>query len=161
MTGTVSRIHLAPGQGDPPEAVESVEAVAGRGLRGDRYFREGGTFDEREGSDLTLVEREALAAVERDHGIDLPAGAHRRNVTCEGIALDALVGERFRVGSAVCVGTGPCEPCAYLERHVDERGLRAALAGRGGLRCRIVEGGRIAVGDPVRRTSTDDPGTED
>ena len=39
MNGTVHRIRLAPEQGADPEPVDSVEAVAGRGLRGDRYFR--------------------------------------------------------------------------------------------------------------------------
>ena len=40
-------------------------------IRGDRYFHDGGTFEARDGSDLTLVEREALAAVEREHGVEL------------------------------------------------------------------------------------------
>ncbi len=160
MTGTVARIHLAPEQGADPEPVESVAAVAGRGLRGDRYFHDGGTFESRDGSDLTLVERAALTAVEREHGIDLEPGAHRRNVTCEGVALDDLVGERFRVGEAVCVGTEPCEPCPYLERRLGEPGLREALVGRGGLRCRVVEGGRIERGDRIERASTDRPGSD-
>ena len=146
MNCTVHRIHLAPEQGADPGPVDSVEAVAGRGLRGDRYFRAGGTFADREGSDLTLIERE--------HGIELDPGVHRRNVTTEGVALNGLVGERFRIGGAVCLGTELCEPCSYLERHLTERGLREALVGRGGLRCRVVEDGRIARGDPIRRSST-------
>lgn len=160
MTGTVHRIHVAPAQGAPPEAVDAVEAVAGRGLRGDRYFREAGTFEDRDGSDLTLIEREALAAVERDYDVGLAPGVHRRNITCEGVSLNHLVAERFRVGGAVCVGTELCEPCSYLERHLEERGVREALVHRGGLRCRVVEGGRIERGDPIRRTSTDCSETE-
>ena len=160
MGGTVHRIHLAPEQGADPEPVDSVEAVAGRGLRGDRYFRADGTFADRDGSDLTLIEREALAAVEREHGIELEPGVHRRNVTTEGVALNDLVGERFRVSGAVCLGTELCEPCSYLERHLAERGLREALVRRGGLRCRVVENGRIVRGDPIRRSSTGTTGSE-
>jgi MOSC domain-containing protein YiiM len=148
VTGRVEAIHVAPAEGADPEPVETVEAVAGAGLRGDRYF-DGGTVGARAGSDLTLVASEALAAVEREHGIDLAPGEHRRNVTVSGVDLAALVGEHLRVGEAVCAGTAPCDPCAYLERHVGEPGLRAALADRGGLRCRIVEGGSVAVGDAV------------
>ncbi|MBV0903666.1 MOSC domain-containing protein [Haloarcula salina] len=149
MTGTVTQIHVTPERGAEPEPVERVEAVAGAGLCGDRYFDESGTFADREGCDLTLIESEALAAVERDHGIDLEPGAHRRNVTTAGVALNHLVGERFRVGDAVCVGTELCEPCAYLEDHLGESGVREALVHRGGLRCRIVESGEISVTDRV------------
>ncbi|WP_424000612.1 MOSC domain-containing protein [Haloarcula salina] len=149
MPGTVTRIHVAPEQGAEPEPIERVEAVAGAGLRGDRYFDESGTFTDRDGCDLTLIESEALAAVERDRGIALEPGAHRRNVTTAGVALNHLVGERFRVGDAVCVGTELCEPCSYLEDHLGESGVREALVHRGGLRCRIVESGEISVDDRV------------
>ncbi|PSQ19966.1 hypothetical protein BRD00_00600 [Halobacteriales archaeon QS_8_69_26] len=98
---------------------------------------------------LTLIEREALDAVEADYGFALGPGVHRRNVTTEGVALAHLVGERFRVGEAVCVGTERCEPCAYLERHLEREGVREALVHRGGLRARIVAGGTVAVGDAV------------
>jgi MOSC domain-containing protein YiiM len=150
MDGTVEQIHLVPASGAVPEPVERVEAVAGAGLRRDRYFDDS-PGSAREGSDLTLVASEALAAAERDHDLSLGAGVHRRNVTVTGVDLDGLVDERFRVGAAVCVGTGPCEPCAYLADHLDESDATEALAGRGGLRCRIVESGPIRVGDPVER----------
>ncbi|QPV64288.1 MOSC domain-containing protein [Halosimplex litoreum] len=149
MNGTVERIHVVPASGADPEPVERVEAVAGAGLRGDRYFDD--SPGSREGSDLTLVASEALAAVEREYGLSIEAGVHRRNVTVAGVDLDGLVDERFRVGDAVCVGSGPCEPCAYLADRLDEPDATAALAGRGGLRCRIVESGAIRVGDPVGR----------
>ncbi len=147
--GRVAAIHVAPEQGAPVEPRETVRAVAGRGLRGDRYFEEMGTFADRSGSDLTLIEREALAAVERDHDIALAPGVHRRNVTTAGVALNHLVGERFRVGGAVCVGEALCEPCSYLERHLEREGIREALVHRDGLRARVVEGGTVALGDAV------------
>ncbi|QLH76991.1 hypothetical protein HZS55_06645 [Halosimplex rubrum] len=61
-------------------------------------------------------------------------------------------GERFRVGEVVCVGTGPCEPCAALADRLDEPGATEALAGRGGLRCRIAESGPTRVGCPIGRS---------
>lgn len=131
------------------ERIESVEAVAGRGLRGDRYFVDGGTFADREGSDVTFIEAEALAAVEREAGLSLDPGVHRRNVTVAGVALDHLVGEQFRAGTAVCAGTELCEPCPYLERHLGIEGVREALVHRGGLRATILEGGTIGFGDTV------------
>ncbi|WP_254823582.1 MOSC domain-containing protein [Haloglomus halophilum] len=158
--GIVRAIHVAPESGAPVESRDAVMAAADAGLRGDRYFDETGTFASREGSDLTLIEREALDAVEADYDIALEPGIHRRNVTTEGIALNHLVGERFRVGDAVCVGVELCEPCSYLERHLEREGVREALVHRGGLRARIVTGGTVAVGDAVTGLTAGDGGPD-
>ncbi|EMA45195.1 MOSC domain-containing protein [Halococcus saccharolyticus] len=149
MSGRVRSIHIASEQGAEPESVAAVEAVADAGLRGDRYFSDAGTFAERTGGDLTLIESEALAAVERDDGIELEPGAHRRNITTEGVRLNHYVNHRFRVGEATCLGVELCEPCSYLEQHLGEQGVREALVHRGGLRCRIVATGRIHTGDTI------------
>ena len=151
-TGSVVRIHVAPDTGGDPEPRDSVEAVAGRGLEGDRYYRGGGIYNEREDlepSDLTLIEAEALEAAARDQGVAFEPGTHRRNVTTRGVALDHLVGKRFRVGGALVEGTGLCEPCGYMESLAGQPDGAAALEHRGGLDARIVESGTIGVGDDV------------
>ena len=152
MDGTVDAIHVAPEASEPVESRESVEAVAGKGLRGDRYFDAAGTFSGAEagGNELTLVEHEAVAAIEREAGIELEPGEHRRNLTTTGVALNHLVGERFRVGEVVCRGVRLCEPCDHLESLTAD-GVVAALTHRGGLRADIEEGGEIRVGDTVER----------
>jgi MOSC domain-containing protein YiiM len=154
--GTVANVFIAPEPEVPPESVAAVEAVPRRGLRGDRYFRDEGTFttwgDDEErpaGYDLTLIETEAVAAVEREAGIGLRPGEHRRNVETRGVALNHLVGERFRVGTVVCRGDRLCEPCDHLER-LTEEGVHDAFVHRGGLRADILEGGTIRPGDVVR-----------
>jgi MOSC domain-containing protein YiiM len=156
--GTVDAVFVAPEAGAEMREVDEVEAVAGAGLRGDRYFRgnETGTFvgweadEERPaGYDLTLVEREAVAAIEREAGIDLAPGEHRRNVETRDVALNHLVGERFRVGPVVCEGVRLCEPCDYLQR-VTREGVLDALVHRGGLRADVVEGGLLRAGATVR-----------
>lgn len=148
--GRVIAIHTAPEAKAPVESREHVEAVADRGLRGDRYYEEIGTFSDIEGAGrhLTLVESEAIEAVEREYGIDLEPGEHRRNVTTEGVALNHLVGERFRVGEAICVGRRLCEPCQHLASLVKD-GVEEAFKHRGGLRADVVESGTIAAGDEV------------
>ncbi|WP_122091233.1 MOSC domain-containing protein [Halalkalicoccus subterraneus] len=151
-SGTVSTIHIAPEASATTESHETVEAVAGRGLRGDRYFAEQGTYSRSArgtSREITLIEAETLAALERDFSIEIPPGAHRRNVTTRGVALNHLVDERFSVGEVVCEGVELCEPCSYLEGLLDIDGLHDALVHRGGLRARIVDSGRIAVGDGV------------
>lgn len=165
MTRTVEHVHVAPESGDPVERRERVEAVAGRGIRGDRYFAGAGSFSRGTEADarrwaITLIEAEALEAVETDYGIELDPGEHRRNVTVRGVALNHLVGRRFRVGGAVCEGVELCEPCDYLERSLEKRGVRDALVHRGGLRCRVVESGEIAVGDEVMAVADGDRASE-
>ena len=152
MDGRVEAIHVAPEAEEPVEPRESVEAVAGKGLRGDRYFGSEGTFSGAEdgGNELTLVEREAVEAIEREAGIELEPGEHRRNLTTEGVALNHLVGERFSVGEVVCRGVRLCEPCDHLESLTDD-GVVAALTHRGGLRADIEEGGVIRLGDGIER----------
>jgi hypothetical protein len=151
-TGSVAAIHVAPDTGGDPEPVDAVDAVAGRGLEGDRYYRGEGVYNERddlEPSDVTLIEAEALAAAEAEYGVDFEPGAHRRNVTTREVALNHLVGERFAVGEVILKGLGLCEPCGYMESLADQPDAAAALKHRGGLDAKIVESGAIGVGDAI------------
>jgi len=81
-------------------------------LQGERIYNE---RDELDPSDVTLIEVEALEAAAEDYGVDLGPGEHRRNVTTRGVALNHLVGSRFRVGKAVFEGVDLCDPCGYME----------------------------------------------
>ncbi|MFC6734050.1 MOSC domain-containing protein [Haladaptatus sp. DYSN1] len=155
--GTVERIFIAPEAEAEMREQSAVEAVAGAGLRGDRYFRdiESGTFVEWErdedrptGYDLTLIEQEAIEAIEREAGLTLNPGEHRRNVETRDAALNHLVGKRFTVGDVVCRGDRLCEPCSHLQR-VTADGVLSGLTHRGGLRADILEGGTIRPGDEI------------
>ncbi|MDZ5810602.1 MOSC domain-containing protein [Halorubrum sp. AD140] len=150
--GSVAAIHVTPETGGRPVPRDSVEAVAGRGLKGDRYYEGEGIYNEQEDlepSDVTLIEAEALAAAREEYGVDLGSGAHRRNVTTRGVALNHLVGERFRIGDIVVEGLGLCEPCGYMQSLADQPDAAEALTHRGGLDARIVESGTIRVEDDV------------
>jgi hypothetical protein len=141
--GRVEAILTAPGAEGPLTRVDRVEAVAGRGLDGDRYFDGRGTFSgPGHGYELTLVEAEVLDS------IDLPWEQARRNIVTRGIALNALVGRRFTVGAVECVGRRLAEPCSHLEQ-LARPGLLRPLVHRGGLRADILRGGPISAGDRV------------
>ena len=142
--GSVAAILIAPAAESPLERVDSVEALPGRGLAGDRYASGGGTFSAPggRGYDLTLVEAEVLDE------IALSWEEARRNIVTTGISLNALVGERFRVGPVECVGRRLAEPCAHLEK-LTRPGLLRPLVHRGGLRADILVSGTISVGDEI------------
>jgi MOSC domain-containing protein YiiM len=148
--GRVEGIYIGWEKEGPLGPVDRVQAVAGRGLDGDRYFTDEGTFSDRsrDGRDLTLIESEALEGLAADDGIQLGPGESRRNVITRGIGLNDLVGHRFRVGPVECVGTDLCDPCSHLQQ-LTQPGVLRGLAGRGGLRADIVTGGEIALGDHV------------
>lgn len=141
--GSVAGLLLAPDAEAPLVAVDEALAIAGRGLEGDRYAAGRGTFSGGgRGYELTLVEAEVLEE------IDLPWEQARRNIVTRGVALNALVGRRFLVGSVECVGRRLAEPCSHLEK-LARPGLLRPLVHRGGLRADILVGGRIKLGDTV------------
>lgn len=151
--GRVVAMFIAPAEGAPMQAREAVEALAGKGLDGDRYAIEAGKFS---GTKLgkravTLIEREAIRAANDSYGVDLAEQETRRNLVVEGVPLNHLVGQEFLVGDVRLRGYDLSEPCAYLEE-VTGKQARKAFVHRGGLRAEIVEGGPIRIGDPVRIT---------
>jgi MOSC domain-containing protein YiiM len=150
QAGRVERIHLADGEGKPMRPADRIRVLAGVGLEGDRYATGRGHFSSTPGTGraLTLIEAEVLESL-RERGIGLQPGEARRNLTTRGIRLNALVGQRFRIGSVLCEGMRLCEPCNYLEELVDKP-LMDPLQHRGGLRADVIEGGEIRVGDEVR-----------
>jgi MOSC domain-containing protein YiiM len=148
---SVLSIHIAPKAEAPMVAVEAVRAEPGRGLDGDRYSEHTGKYSDTPGSgrEVTLVASEVLEAIELEQGIRLAPGESRRNITTRGVDLNALVEREFRVGDVVLRGTRLCEPCEYLQGLTGQDGLLKALVHRGGLRCDIVRGGTIRVGDKI------------
>jgi hypothetical protein len=140
--GRVTGLFVATDAGAPMQAVPAVEAIAGTGLEGDRYAAGRGTFDGPVGYEVTLVDARAC------DDLTVDAGELRRNVVTAGIDLNALVGERFRVGDALLVGRRLCEPCRHLENLLGTRVI-GPLVHRAGLRADILESGPVALGDPV------------
>ena len=144
MSGRVEGIYISGDHGDLPQPVESVRALAGRGLEGNRYF----FADAPAGTALTLIAAEAVEAMEREHGISIEPRESRRNVVTRGIDVNALVGKRSRIGEVECEGVELCEPCTTLEG-MTKPGVIKGLAHRGGLNADILSDGAINVGDAV------------
>lgn len=157
MAGSIIAIYIAPRSGDPMQAVESVQAVAGKGLAGDRKFRNPShpkkDTPERE---VTLIESEAIDAINRDYVLHLEPHEARRNILTRGIALNHLVGREFSIGAVRLRGIMLCEPCKRVER-LTRPGVMRALVHRGGLRAEILEGGLISVGDRIEPLLDADP----
>jgi MOSC domain-containing protein YiiM len=104
--------------------------------------------------------RQAVYAVSREEldwwgselGRDLADGQFGENLTTQGIDVDAaVVGERWRVGTAVLEVTGPRIPCATFAAWMGERAWvrRFTERGRTGAYLAVVEPGLLSAGDVV------------
>jgi MOSC domain-containing protein YiiM len=148
--GRVEAIQLHQGRDEPMSVVDQASAQAGMGLAGDQ--RVYGL--QAPGTQITFVSADDVEAMVAETGIPLEPLETRRNVVTRGIPLERLIGRRFRVGNALCVGIRPCTPCNHLES-LTRAGVRGALSGRGGLRADIVESGPIRVGDAIELPADD------
>lgn len=137
--------------------VEQIDAVAGRGLQGDRYFQDEAAAPDRE---ITLIEIEALEALERETQIRLEPFQARRNLVTRGVPLNHLIGMEFRIGDVVLRGMRLCEPCKHLES-MTCNGVLKGLVHRGGLRAQVVRGGTLRPGDVILPHHSARAGTPD
>jgi MOSC domain-containing protein YiiM len=128
----------------PLISLDEVEAVAGCGLVGDHYASK--TNGKRQ---VTLIQREHLTVVAQLLlKPEVLAETVRRNIVVSGINLAALRDRKFNIGDVLLEGAGTCDPCSRMEEVLGPGGYNA-MRGHGGIVCRILEGGKIRIGDPV------------
>lgn len=134
--------------GQPPGEMpivetDSVDCVAGRGLRGDRFF----DYKEDYKGQITFFAWEVYEDLCRQLGIHKKQiGVLRRNAITRGIDLNTLVGRDFQVQGIRFQGVAECSPCYWMNTAFGP-GAEDALRGRGGLRARILTSGVLrAIG---------------
>jgi MOSC domain-containing protein YiiM len=136
MSATIVGLFIAPGKGVPMQSRPSVTAITGLGLEGDWHAR---PESKRQ---VLLMDEETLNA------FGLPPGRVRENITTRGIALKTLErGTQLRIGEAVLEITLPCTPCEFIDEI--RPGLREKMLGQRGMLARVVQGGKITIGDTI------------
>ena len=126
----------APGR-HPAIEVEQIECVAGRGIRGDRFFDHKEDYK----GQITFFAAETFHQLQRDLTADsADFSATRRNVLLEGADLNALVGKEFEIQGVRFLGTEECKPCHWMNGAVHPR-AEGWMQNRGGLRARILTDG--------------------
>ena len=143
--GTLEWIGLRPQRRAPMLAVEQVMALEKRGLEGDhRSDKSPGS-----GRQVTLISREFMR--QTAHFLsqeEIEPALLRRNLVVSGINLNALRHQRFSIGDALFEAGALCHPCSRMEQALGKGGV-AAMLGHGGLCCKILRSGEIAVGQKV------------
>jgi MOSC domain-containing protein YiiM len=152
VAGSLVAIFIAEEKEQLPVSVNSIEAIAHRGLVGDRYFANSGTFSGAEplgpGREITLIEEENVNLLTKRLHQKINPAQLRRNVMTRGIRLNDLVGREFMIGQIRLLGVRLCHPCTHLER-LSGWDVMKHLEDRGGLRADILDNGWLHVGDTV------------
>ena len=132
--------------GQPLQVVQEVEAIAGAGLKGDRYCTGEGSWNKgRAGKrQVTLINGLFFEGSGFDY-VD-----SRRNIVTAGVELMWLIGQEFQIGAARFRGLKYCDPCNRPSRLAGrDKSFQEAFFDRSGLVAEVVEGGLIKVGDAI------------
>jgi len=126
-----------PAADHPMRELRRVECVAGRGLRGDRFFDYRPDYK----GQVTLFSAEVLDELRAALGLPgaEPAGL-RRNLLVRGADLNALIGREFTLQGVLLLGMEECRPCVWMNGSIGP-GAEDWLRGRGGLRARVLGDG--------------------
>ena len=125
--------------------VETVELVAGKGIKGDRYFKDFNNVR----SQITLIESENIDYYNNKFNTDYTYLNFRRNVVTKGIELNNLVGKKLSIGNIEIEGHDLCRPCKHLEETLKGKDILKEFLRKGGLRCEILTSGTIKLEDEI------------
>src|SRR3989338_6300013 len=139
MNGRVIGIFVCPIAGERMQEVLEVEAIAGAGLKGDRYCDGKGSFNSKSGvgnRQVTLIN----GIFFEGSGFYYPES--RRNIVTMDVELMLLIGREFQVGAAKFRGVKYCDPCNRHSKLCDKpKSFKEAFFDRGGLIAEVIESG--------------------
>jgi len=125
--------------------VPVIECVAGRGIRGDRYF----DFKDDYKGQITLFSLDVFDDLSAALGLhDASPAAARRNVVTRGVDLNEFIGQEFEIQGVRFCGTQECAPCYWMDGAFAP-GAKDFLKGRGGLRAKVLSDGGLRSNSPV------------
>lgn len=147
--GQLTWIGVRPARRAPMSSLEEAHAVEELGLEGDhRMVKTPGS-----GRQVTLISEEFIAQISHYLGNkSVRPEQLRRNLVVKDINLNALRYQNFQIDEAIFQAGALCHPCSRMEQNLGQ-GAIAAMMGYGGLCCKIIRSGRIALGDKVELIS--------
>ncbi len=133
--------HGQPPGESPVVEMKEIECVAGRGIRGDRFF----DYKDDYKGQITFFSTEVFEALRQDLNLaDAQPAGTRRNVFVSGADLDSCIGREFEIQGVRFFGTEQCKPCYWMDSALGP-GAEQWMRGRGGLRARILSTGVLRI----------------
>ncbi len=130
---------------NPIQMVDSIEVVEGKGIKGDRKFRDNNSKDEQ----LTIIESENIDYYNKKYNTSFSYLEFRRNLITKNIQLNDLVGKILLIGNVKVNTIDLCRPCKELEKKLGAKNYFKEFLRRGGIRCEILKSGSIKIGDRI------------
>lgn len=124
--------------------LDSVEAIAGKGIVEDRYFKKN-----KNTSNITLIEKENIDLFNKNSSRSIPYQKFRRNIITKGIRLNSLVGREIFIGSVKIKVHELCQPCLKLQKLLGQNNFVKDMTHKSGIRCEILVGGKIGKGNKI------------
>ena len=141
----IFQIGIAKIKHNPIQMVDSIEVVEGKGIKGDRKFRDNNSKDEQ----LTIIESENIDYYNKKYNTSFSYLEFRRNLITKNIQLNELVGKILLIGNVKVNTIDLCRPCKELEKKLGAKNYLKEFLRRGGIRCEILKSGFIKVGDKI------------
>lgn len=153
MSGKIVKLLISKDTQTPMLNVNQIVLEVGKGIFGDRYYNQIGTFSNKgeiePDRDVTLIEIEKIDALNKEHNLEITAEDLRRNIVITNCDLNSLVGKEFQIGEVVLKGLRLCEPCKYLADKLNEKKTLTEMVHKAGLRAQIIKGGSINLDSQV------------
>lgn len=135
----------------PMVEVTELDCVAGRGVRGDRFF----DYKKDYKGQITFFDFAAYESLcETFQVAHLGPEVFRRNVIIQGQNLTDWIGHEFELQGVKFLGMEEAKPCFWMNEAFAE-GAEQALMGRGGLRATILTSGILTLEDRSHRNQKD------
>ena len=141
----VIQIGIHESKGDEVRAIDTVEAIKGKGLVNNRHFKE----NNEKRSQITLIEIENINYYNNISKTLIPSINFRRNIITSGLRLNELLNKEFYIGKVRVKAHDLCRPCKYLQELLKQNNIIKEFLHKGGLRCEILSSGKICVGDKI------------
>jgi MOSC domain-containing protein YiiM len=137
---------------EPLEYVNSCEAVQNKGLKGDRYYYQQGTFNKPQFNqnvrDISILPFQSLQECNLRLDINLDFKDLRRNLIIKDFDYNLLKEKEFQIGSATFKIVRTAPPCKYLARMLGVD-IMNGLKYIGGYRAKVIKSGIITVEDTI------------
>ena len=147
MSGKIVSLLISKDINSPMQNVNQVVLEEGKGIFGDRYYKQEGTFSNKgeiePDRDVTLIEIEKIDEFNKNNNQTVEKEEYRRNIVVSNCDLNALVDKEFQIGNVKLKGIRLCEPCKYLEDKVNSKDFLKSMVNKAGLRAQIIKGGNI------------------